>query len=344
MRAVLTDRRVRSCFDAAIDNLLNINTVPCDHSLYNSTSLLRSDRMFRAGGEYETPWTRDAAVNTWNAGRLLAPEAARNTLLAVCTPDEQGLPIIQPDSQKWDRCVWIIGAWEYWLTLREAIRKHFVRPDGSLCYIRYPDGRTDDSKELAGHAFGVLFDLLPGSVLDHLEPEQFGIPSITPPFPGLFSKARPGRHNNLVWPFLNGFYIQAAAKCGRTELVSRELSTLTGLLSDGFREIYSPYDGAPHGGWQLGGDGCTGYLGAVLHGVFGIIPGEKAVEFRPCVPEYLAGSALYGLELRGWRLDVCITGSGSVLEAMMLDGKPVENPIPYGAPGTSQTLELHLRR
>lgn len=29
-----------------------------------------------AGGDYDTPWTRDAAFNTWFAGGLLAPEAA----------------------------------------------------------------------------------------------------------------------------------------------------------------------------------------------------------------------------------------------------------------------------
>ena len=115
MRAALQDRRIEGCFEAAAENLLCINTVPCDHAVYNSTGLLQGDRMFRAGGDYDTPWTRDAAVNTWNAGRFLAPQVARDTLLAVCAPDEQGLPIIQPDSQKWDRVVWILGAWQYWL-------------------------------------------------------------------------------------------------------------------------------------------------------------------------------------------------------------------------------------
>ena len=73
MRAALTDRRHQLCFDAAVENLLHINTVPCDHAAYNSTGLLKGHLMFRAGGDYDTPWTRDAAVNTWNAGRFLAP-------------------------------------------------------------------------------------------------------------------------------------------------------------------------------------------------------------------------------------------------------------------------------
>ena len=455
MRAALTDRRIQRCFDAAVENLLCINTVPCDHAVYNSTGLLKGHLMFRAGGDYSTPWTRDAAVNTWNAGRLLAPGVARDTLLAVCTPDENGLPIIQPDSQRWDRVVWIIGAWQYylstgdreflelargiterslkqlkeewfdealglyrggsffndgiagypkelyepgvdssfvgdhpkcshifclstnvlycealrifarmggdegeWLALRENLRR-FQKPDGSLSYILYPDGRRDDSKELAGHAFGVLFDLFPGAVLKDLKREKYGIPSIMPPFPGLFSKDRPGRHNNLVWPFLNGFYIQAAAKSGMINEVERELDILTELFSGGFREIYSPYDGRPHGGWQIGGDGCTGHLwhscvdqtwsatgwiGAILHGVFGIQTEEETVAFRPCVPEGLADSALCGLTLRGWTLNIHLHGHGTTIERMTLDGMSVQTPIPYGTPGTTQTLELWLRR
>ena len=456
MRAALTNGPIDRCFDAALDNLTRINTVPCDHRIYNATGLLRHDRMFRAGGEYDTPWTRDAAVNTWNAGRFTDPATARNTLLAVCAPDENGLPIIQPDSQKWDRVVWIIGAWQYylatgdtefleiakgitdrslkqlrlerydegfglyrgssffndgiagypldlcepgmdssfvgdhpkcdeifclstnvlycealriasrmggseaqWRSFRENLRRKFRNPDGSLRYIRYPDGRHDDSVELAGHAFGVLFDVFPGRVLEHLHREAFGIPSIMPPFPGLFSPEKPGRHNNLVWPFLNGFYIRAAAKWGMADAVETELKLMTGLFCDNFREIYSPYDGQPHGGWQLGGDGCqghlwhscvdqtwsaTGYLGAVFSGVFGIEPGEDALTLRPCVPEDLADSVLYDLNLRGWELTVKLRGFGTQIERMTLDGAAVHNPIPYGRPGSRQILEISLRR
>ena len=457
MRAALKDRRIQRCWDAAVKNLCSINTVPCDHALYNSTGLLRSDRMFRAGGDYDTPWTRDAAVNTWNAGRFLDPQTARNTLLAVCAPDEGGLPIIQPDSQKWDRVVWIIGAWQHWLatgdgeflgiargitarslaqlkqerydgafglyrggaffndgiagypkdlyepgvdssfvgdhpkcdgifclstnllycealriaarmgvgevgewqSFRANLRRKFQNPDGSLRYILYPDGRHDDSRELAGHAFGVLFDVFPGTVLDWLDRERFGIPSIMPPFPGLFSRERPGRHNNLIWPFLNGFYIRAAARCGRLDDAERALLLMAELFRENFREIYSPYDGKPHGGWQIGGDNCeghlwhscrdqtwsaTGFLGAVISGIFGLEPGEEGVSFRPCVPESLAGSSLCDVSLRGRTLDILVRGFGTHIERMTLDGSPVEDPIPYDKIGTHQILELWLGR
>ena len=246
-----------------------------------------------------------------------------------------------------------------WRAFRENVRKRFQNPDGSLRYLLYPDGRWDDSKELAGYAFGVLFDVFPGAVLNHLDREKFGIPSIMPPFPGLFSEARPGRHNNLIWPFLNGFYIRAAAKCGMAEEVRRELELITDLFREDFREIYSPYDGQPHGGWQIGGDDCrghlwhscrrqtwsaTGYLGAVMLGVFGIGPGEDGLAIAPCVPRSLADSALYDLTIRGRELDILLHGFGTTVEKMTLDGKLVQNPIPYGTPGEKQTLEIWLRR
>src|SRR6185436_8261302 len=36
-----------------------------------------------AGLDYDTPWTRDAAINVWNGVGLLWPEVARDTLLSV---------------------------------------------------------------------------------------------------------------------------------------------------------------------------------------------------------------------------------------------------------------------
>lgn len=461
----LTDPGVQACFLAAVDNLVNINTVPCDCRQYNLTGLLDPELalMFRAGGDYQTPWTRDAAINTWNAGRLLLPRVARNTLLAVCVNNADGQPIIQPDDQKWDRVVWITGAWQYYLAtgdrefltiargiaarglaqldeewfcpdtglynggsffndgisgyprdiyepgldhsfmgnhprtqtiqslstnclyceawrildrmnallgitdprplerheaLKESILSHFRRPDGSgYCYLRYPDGRLDTSTELAGICFGVLFGILPADALDTLHREPWGVTSIWPPFPGISSRQRPGRHNNLIWPFLNGFLIQAAALTGRLDLAAAELRDFTRMVngSGGFYEIYDALDGRVNGGWQIGGDdleghlwdsckdqtwSATGYIGAVLQGVFGIRTMEAGVEFRPCVPEYLRDSHLRGLRIRDCRFDVTIEGWGSKLAGVYVNGQPRDAFVPF--PADAGTYEVRL--
>ncbi|WP_326673402.1 hypothetical protein [Streptomyces sp. NBC_01257] len=69
----------------------------------------------RAGGGYDQPWTRDAAVNTWKAARLLEPKQAANTLWAavVKQPDEK--LIVQQDNQQWDQVIWMTGAWNHYL-------------------------------------------------------------------------------------------------------------------------------------------------------------------------------------------------------------------------------------
>ena len=448
----LTDANVKCCFDAAARNLVRINTVPCDFSVYNDTGLLNPavPYMFRAGGSYDTPWTRDAAINTWACGRLLLPRVARNTLLAVCVRDTEGRPIIQPDNQKWDRIVWAVGAWNYYLatgdqaflaiacgvvergleqTGREQFNEEFglftggsffndgisgypadiyepgmdhsfmgahPRTEDIMClstnclyceayrilarmqallgqddslamqrhralrqrileafrvdsqdrwgYFLYPDGRLEESLELAGVTFGVLFGILPDRALDSVHEERWGVPSIWPPFPGVSSEERPCRHNNLVWPFLNGFYIQAAAGAGDHCRVTRELEKITRLFtgSDGvFYEIYNPYDGSVDGGWQIGGDdlqghlwdscvdqtwSATSYIGAILHGILGIRIGEDGVEVRPSIPVNLADSAVENLQIRDRQFSLRIRGSGSRVASVSVNGQGREEP------------------
>ena len=447
-QVTLTDGAVQKAFDASVKNLTEINTIPCDFAVYNATGLLTSEVpfMMRAGGSYQTPWTRDAAINTWAAGRLLEPKVAKNTLYAVCVKDANGDPIIQPDDQRWDRVVWCVGAWQYFLAtgdmeflsvargiveralkrldeewfwedvglyrggsffndgisgyprdiylpgkdhsfmgehpateticsfstnciyceawkildrmnaifgisdagpakrheaLKAAILRTFWNEETGKCsYIRYSDGRVDGSQELAGISFGVLFGILPEKALEGLVEEKYGIPSIMPPFPGLFSKEKPGRHNNLVWPFLNGFYIQAAAGAGKVNLAGEELKKMTALYNsaEGIFEIYNPYDGSVDGGWQIGGDDLLGhiwdscpdqtwsassYIGAVLQGIFGIRMEEDVIRFRPCVPEYLKDSSVRGLVIRGKQYNVTLRGFGTEVAEMTLNGKTV---------------------
>jgi hypothetical protein len=62
-----------------------------------------------AGGDYPSPWTRDAAINSWSAVSLLDPALAEATLREVTAPGEGG-DVVQQDDQLWDQLVWAIGA------------------------------------------------------------------------------------------------------------------------------------------------------------------------------------------------------------------------------------------
>jgi hypothetical protein len=65
-----------------------------------------------AGLDYDTPWTRDAAINTWNGAGLLFPRATRNTLLSVLERVQGNVRI---GGQYWDAIIWASGAWAQYL-------------------------------------------------------------------------------------------------------------------------------------------------------------------------------------------------------------------------------------
>ena len=111
-----TQRLLGAAYKRAVHNLLEINTVPDAEKHYNRTGLFRDPpgTFFRAGGDYHAPWTRDASINSWNAGSLLAPDVARNTLWAVCQRQAGGKLIVQRDKQWWDKVIWVVGAWSHY--------------------------------------------------------------------------------------------------------------------------------------------------------------------------------------------------------------------------------------
>jgi glycogen debranching enzyme len=111
-----------AAYDAALVNLLDVNTVPYDPSEYDRTGLLANPpgTFVRAGGNYEQPWTRDASVNACRAADLLCPDAARNTLWSVCERQPDGTLLVQQDNQWWDQVIWIVAARDHALVTGDA--------------------------------------------------------------------------------------------------------------------------------------------------------------------------------------------------------------------------------
>lgn len=96
-----------------------------------------------AGLDYDKPWTRDAAFNTWYAGATLAPEVARNTLLSVLTRDQHGLRI---GGEYWDAIIWVLGAWN--LYLQTGDRSFLAQAlEVSRNSLRYFEGTEQDPRD-----------------------------------------------------------------------------------------------------------------------------------------------------------------------------------------------------
>ena len=74
-----------AAYTRALANVLDVNTVTFDPAVYNRSGLMTTSpqTFIRAGGGYPQPWTRDASINSWNAGSLLEPKVAANTLWAA---------------------------------------------------------------------------------------------------------------------------------------------------------------------------------------------------------------------------------------------------------------------
>ena len=65
-----------------------------------------------AGLDYNTPWTRDTAINTMNALAIADKEVAYNTLMSVCCESDG---IVRIDGQYWDCIIWALGAYQYYM-------------------------------------------------------------------------------------------------------------------------------------------------------------------------------------------------------------------------------------
>ena len=97
---------INQAWNLAVSDLLS------NICLFRDGLLRQKKPVILAGSGYDTPWTRDAAINTWNAAGLLLPSVAKNTLLSVLTETDGKKRI---GGQYWDAMIWTVGAYSYFL-------------------------------------------------------------------------------------------------------------------------------------------------------------------------------------------------------------------------------------
>ena len=215
--------------------------------------------------------------------------------------------------------------------LRAAIDRCFWLPErGHYRYLVDPGGNSD-VQEGFGHAFAILFGIADAeqreSILrvQHVAPA--GLPCLWPPFDRYVRDGHVGRHSGTVWPPIQAFWAEAAARAGRGDLVGHELAALARhAVRDGqFFELYHPESGLPYGGLQeRAGAGvelwepvahqtwsATGFLRIVLAAVVGMRLEPGGVHFEPLLPPGLDELELTGLPYRALTLDVRVARSAS---------------------------------
>lgn len=223
--------------------------------------------------------------------------------------------------------------------LRAAINRELWLPErGHYGYLVDPLGDCD-VQEGFGHAFAILFGIADAeqreSILRTQHVTPAGLPCLWPPFSRYVREGHVGRHSGTVWPPIQAFWAEAAARGGRGDLVGNELDALARhAVRDGqFYELYHPETGMPYGGLQeRAGSGvelwdsvqhqtwsATGFLRLVLTVLAGTRLAPDGIRFEPLLPPGLDELELTGLPYRGMTIDLRVgRGSSPVCEPPFL--------------------------
>ncbi len=228
---------------------------------------------------------------------------------------------------------------------KNILASFYNRSENRFNYLIDQRGNVDTSQEALGISFAVLFGIVDGQQAErltaHAVVSTFGITSISPDFPR-YSKEMPGRHNNIIWPFVNGFFARAALIAGDYATFDHELFSQTHLALDedkgnyNFREVYNPYSGKPDGGYQDWGESrrnyhwescrsqtwsATAYIAMVFNGLLGMTFHAESLSFAPYLPDEIGPVELRDLRYRKSQLTIVINGRGHSITSFTVDGR-----------------------
>jgi glycogen debranching enzyme len=220
-------------------------------------------------------------------------------------------------------------------SLYDAINQRFWNSTkSSYAYLIRGDGTRDDYEEGTGLSFAMLFGVADvgktAAILKNTHVQKWGITDVYPNF-ARYSDARPGRHNAIVWPMVQGYWADAAARGGAQDVFAKEVARLAklGNNNSGFWEIHNAQNGVIDGGYQLGGHwgsqpdqtwSASAYIRMVHNGLFGLDMDPDGLTFRPTLPAGWGDVSLTGLVYRGATLDINLRGSGNVISSFTIDG------------------------
>ena len=252
------------------------------------------------------------------------------------------------------------AAWEQKsAALKAAINRHFWDEErGNYRYLVDEWGGSDHQEGL-GSSFALLIGIADEAQARRVIASQYitayGIPCVWPSYERY--RRMPdsyGRHSGTVWPHVQGFWAEAAAKFGAPDKFAFELFTLAKLaVRDGmFAEIYHPDTGAIYGGLQEGTPdwqwhscrrqtwSATGFLRMVLMGLIGMDVTTEGITFRPNLPEGVSRLELSGMVYQGSPLDVVVRGQGSRIKSFRVNGK--ESAEAFVATKMQGTREIEI--
>ena len=217
--------------------------------------------------------------------------------------------------------------------LKKSINDNFWMEDkGYYRYIVDSFGGCEHQEGL-GQSFAILLGVADeeqtGKILKNQHITDEGISCVWPCFQRYLDCGGYGRHSGVIWPHVEAFWADAAAKGGRRDLMQKELYCMTRrALRDGqFAEIYHPESGKIYGGIQeRNREGicewkselkqtwsASGYIRIIIFDVIGMNFKENGITFRPKLTDGMEYIELKNIPCRGAILNISVTGGGNKL-------------------------------
>ncbi|MBL0153598.1 MAG: glycogen debranching protein [Chitinophagaceae bacterium] len=215
------------------------------------------------------------------------------------------------------------------LQIKNGINKYLWMPDKGY-YAQYLYGRSykmqSPRAEALGEAlciiFGIADDQRAKKIIASVPLTDYGITCIYPQIPSM-----PAYHNNAVWPFVQAYWAQAAAKASNEKAVA-----------ESFFDIYRPAalfltnkenyvaDNGDFAGTVINSSNMLWSLSgniAMVHKIlFGIEFKSDRLAFHPFVPAQFSGKqSLSNFKYRKAVLDIQLEGAGNIITRFILDGK-----------------------
>lgn len=219
-------------------------------------------------------------------------------------------------------------------TIKTAINKYLWQPTQQY-YGQYLYGRGNKilspRSEALGEALCVLFgiadDAQQKQIMSRAPVTTYGVPCIYPDIPGI-----PPYHNNAVWPFVQSFWLWAAAQTANEKAVTESISAIyrPAALFLTNKENFVAENG-DYTGTQINSSNMLWSLSgsiSIIHKVlFGIHFEENSLSFKPFVPiQWKGRRSLTRFKYRDAILNIDLEGHGNQVQSCLLDGKAMDKP------------------
>ncbi len=234
--------------------------------------------------------------------------------------------------------------------IKEGINKYLWMPNKGY-YAQYLYGRNykvvSPRAEALGEALCVLWDIADREkqkqIVAKTPVTDFGITCIFPQIPNI-----PPYHNNAVWPFVQSFWLRAAARAGNESSVLKSIGDIYRPAAmfltnkENFVAQNGDYNGTQINSsnmlWSLSGN-----ISIIHKIIFGIRFNPEGLSFEPFVPKAMAGKRnLSNFKYRNAIFNIVMEGYGNEIASFSLDGRKLtQASIPASLRGI-HTIRIRL--